>query len=210
MFAVTIDVSVRRIALSLLVALIAAASAGHGASAQDISQRGMSPVTGGPQARKQAPSPASALPGENAGSDRVIPAEHSAADMSPTESLFDAVVRGDLAAARDAIARGADFTAHNELGQTPLDESIDLGRNNITFMLLSMRVGPSDSATAAAPQAKAAAAASVKPQAKQVSAPASTAPIAKPTPAPAQATAAPASNNPGVPNPQRGFLGFGG
>ena len=41
--------------------------------------------------------------------------------------------------ARDAISRGADLQGHNILGMTPLELSVDLGRNDISFMLLSMR-----------------------------------------------------------------------
>jgi ankyrin repeat protein len=136
----------------------------------------------------------------------VIPAEHAATDMSPNDTLFDAVNRGDLTAARDAIARGADFNARNELGQTPLDESIDLGRNNITFLLLSMRPSPGDSIAPAAPgkpgtpRQTAAAPAAARPSVQSVSVP----------PAAPKPAAAPVASNPGTPNPQRGFLGFGG
>ena len=41
----------------------------------------------------------------------------------------------------DAISRGADLRGHNLLGMTPIELSIDLGRNDISFMLLSMRGG---------------------------------------------------------------------
>ena len=60
-------------------------------------------------------------------------------DIGPTVALFDAINRGDGLAARDAINRGADMNGHNILGQTPLDLSIDLNRNPITFLLLSLR-----------------------------------------------------------------------
>lgn len=59
--------------------------------------------------------------------------------LSPTDELFDAINRGDMATVRDALSRGADLTATNELGLTPLDLSIDLNRNDISFLLLSMR-----------------------------------------------------------------------
>ena len=61
--------------------------------------------------------------------------------MEPTEALFDAINRGDIGTARDAISRGADLHGHNVLGMTPLELSVDLGRNDISFMLLSMRGG---------------------------------------------------------------------
>ena len=59
--------------------------------------------------------------------------------MQPTDALFDAINRGDIATARDAISRGADLQGQNILGMTPLELSIDLGRNDISFLLLSMR-----------------------------------------------------------------------
>jgi hypothetical protein len=59
--------------------------------------------------------------------------------LSPTDALFDAINRGDTAAAQDAIKRGADLSARNSLGLKPVDSSIDLGRNDITFLLLAQR-----------------------------------------------------------------------
>ena len=82
------------------------------------------------------PSGVGAQPDEDAA---VIPAERLAAEMSPNDALFDAINRGDLAAAKDALSRGAQLDAHNVLGQTPTDAAIDLSRNDITFLLLSMR-----------------------------------------------------------------------
>jgi hypothetical protein len=88
--------------------------------------------------KPQEPPPAipGAQPDENAA---VAPADKIAAEMSPNEALFDAISRGDLAAAKDSLNRGAQLDAHNVLGQTPIDASIDLDRNDITFLLLSMR-----------------------------------------------------------------------
>jgi hypothetical protein len=88
--------------------------------------------------KPQEPPPAipGAQPDENAA---VAPADKIAAEMSPNDALFDAISRGDLAAAKDALNRGAQLEAHNVLGQTPIDASIDLDRNDITFLLLSMR-----------------------------------------------------------------------
>jgi ankyrin repeat protein len=59
--------------------------------------------------------------------------------MPPTDALFDAINRGDIAAARDALNRGADLNGVNVLGMTPMELSVDLGRNDISFLLLSMR-----------------------------------------------------------------------
>jgi hypothetical protein len=59
--------------------------------------------------------------------------------MPPTDALFDAINRGDILAARDALNRGADLNGVNILGMTPMELSVDLGRNDISFLLLSMR-----------------------------------------------------------------------
>ncbi|HYF07840.1 MAG TPA: ankyrin repeat domain-containing protein, partial [Acetobacteraceae bacterium] len=52
---------------------------------------------------------------------------------------FDAINRGDLAAARDAVGRGADLDSRNVLGLTPLESAIDQGRYEIYFYLVSAR-----------------------------------------------------------------------
>ena len=84
--------------------------------------------------------PPPAIPGAQPNADSVvIPAEKVAAEMSPNDALFDAINRGDLGAAKDALNRGAQLDAKNVLGQTPTDAAIDLSRNDITFLLLSMR-----------------------------------------------------------------------
>ncbi len=96
---------------------------------------------------EKAPEPPPAIPGaqpdENAA---VVPADRLAAEMSPNDALFDAISRGDMAAAKDALNRGAQLDSKNVLGQTPIDASIDLDRNDITFLLLSMRPAPGASA----------------------------------------------------------------
>ena len=79
-----------------------------------------------------------ALPGA-----RSVPApadrSNAALNLRPNEALFDAVNRGDIGSAREALNRGADIEARNVLGATALELSVDLGRNDITFLLLSMR-----------------------------------------------------------------------
>ncbi len=70
--------------------------------------------------------------------------------MNPTDELFDAINRGDLAAAQDAVARGADLNGHNVLGMTPVQLSVDLGRNDITFLLLSAGGGEAAPSSASA------------------------------------------------------------
>jgi ankyrin repeat protein len=124
--------------------------------------------------------------------------------MEPNEALFDAINRGDIATARDALSRGADLHAHNILGMTPLELSIDLGRNDISFMLLSMRAA--DDTRPSQPRQARAAKPEPKPPARQ----------AKRAPSRAVAASAPAvsqtarlfSGDGGTPNPNAGFLGF--
>jgi len=140
-----------------------------------------------------------ALPGAKAATP-AAPATKLATDMAPNEALFDAINRGDLAAARDALNRGADMTSQNILGMTALDLSVDLGRNDITFLLLSMRTdekhapGPAANAVLIAKQAP-----SKAPAAKAVKVS-----VAEPAPMAPRLFA----NDGGTPNPAAGFLGF--
>ena len=84
--------------------------------------------------------PPAAIPGAEPDPDSaVIQSDRVAAEMSPNDALFDAINRGDLSGAKDALNRGAQLDAKNVLGQTPTDAAIDLSRNDITFLLLSMR-----------------------------------------------------------------------
>jgi hypothetical protein len=85
-----------------------------------------------------AKAPPPAIPGAIS-SGTPAPPLKSAAEMSPNDALFDAINRGDAGGARDAMNRGAQLDAHNVLGQTPLDAAIEANRNDITFMLLSLR-----------------------------------------------------------------------
>ena len=97
------------------------------------------PVVGTSQGsiHKEAPPPA--LPGARTTDNDPAPADRPASEMKPTDALFNSVNRGDITSARDAIARGADLDAQNVLGLTPIDLAVDLGRNDITFLLLSLR-----------------------------------------------------------------------
>jgi ankyrin repeat protein len=139
--------------LAVSVALIAGFAIAAAAFAPPVMAQQVAPAMKSARKPSAPPSsaPPSALPGAQLGADRVVPSDKSAADMSPTDALFDAVTRGDISAAQDAINRGADFNARNVLGLTPLDESIDLGRNNITFLLLSLRGASDVSAAQSAP-----------------------------------------------------------
>jgi ankyrin repeat protein len=146
--------------------------------------------------------PPPALPGSGPGK-ATAPLTRVPTDMEPNDALFDSINRGDIATARDAISRGADLHARNILGMTPLELSIDLGRNDISFMLLSMRAGD-DTRPAQAQRAAAA-----KDNAKQPVRQAKKASPRPVTPAPAaQQTARLFSGDGGTPNPNAGFLGF--
>lgn len=169
---------------------------------------------------REAPPPA--LPGAaHSGGDAALP-DRPTSEMAPTEALFDGINRGDIGTVRDALARGADLGQPNVLGLTPIDLSVDLGRNEITFLLLSMRgaVAPSG------PGPKNSAAGKGRPTAGRAMA--DTSPERASTRTAAEARAertqgralsasadAPPSRqyvnrDPGTPVPQAGFLGFGG
>lgn len=167
-----------------------------------------------PQPKAEKPPPA-ALPGAASRSGTAAPAQ-GAPIVDPTEALFDAINRGDITAARDAVDRGADLGGQNVLGMTPLDESIDLGRNDITFLLLSLRHGEVRM-TGKEQAASASAAASSLTRAAAKSAPAKTGAQrvvsrqaqVRPARTPAAPPLAQQMADTGTPNPQAGFLGFG-
>src|SRR5689334_9133783 len=124
----------------LPVLLLAAAVLSPGlARAQIMAGPGLSGHNPGAEAEKPKPPPPEALPGARTDKERVAPPDRSTSDMSPNEALFDGINRGDIAAVRDAIDRGADLKGPNVLGLTPIELSIDLGRNDISFLLLSLR-----------------------------------------------------------------------
>jgi hypothetical protein len=149
--------------------------------------------------------PPPALPGAGSGAG-AAPLTHVPADMEPNDALFDAINRGDIASARDALSRGADLHGRNILGMTPLELSVDLGRNDISFMLLSMRAADD----AQPPQAKPATTAKSEPksqvrQAKRVPAHPAAPVVAT---EPANRNARLFAGDGGAPNPNAGFLGF--
>ncbi len=148
-----------------------------------------------------------AIPGSKPRGD-AAPSTHAIGDMQPTDALFDAINRGDIASARDALNRGADQSGVNVLGMTPMELSVDLGRNDITFLLLSMRgedSGRGSRAASHAPDTKTAAPAKVA----KAPAPASHA-VATIAPAATKPRATPKlfANDGGTPVPSAGFLGF--
>lgn len=168
---------------------------------------------GTPSAAAPAVVPPPALPGAASRADTVAPATQIPTDMSPDDALFDAINRGDIAAARDALSRGAELDAHNLLGMTPMELSVDLGRNDISFLLLSYRGADSSPADAtpagAAPdQANAAATASgSKAVGGKSAARATVVPVKAVVPVAPQ-TPRLFANDGGTPVPGAGFLGF--
>ncbi len=138
------------------------------------------------------------LPGVRNNPTAVAPALRSPTDMAPTEALFDAINRGDLAVARDAVMRGADLNARNALGLTSTELAVDLGRNEIAFLLLSLRAetdrGARDASTAAAAS---------RPVNDRKPQPVRAAPV-QPTPTTPRLFA----GDGGTPIPSIGFLGF--
>ena len=181
----------------LVLAVLAASALPAAAQTGGVNNPGSNPFTQNPEADKaRVVRKPTGLPGARSGT-VVAPAEKSAAEMRPTEALFDSVNRGDIAAARDAIGRGAELEGRNILGLTPLELAVDLGRNDITFLLLSMR----GAVSGPAPEP-------VRSTARPAAAPR---PVA--APAPIRAAAVPVRQrgaDPGTPAPQAGFLGFGG
>jgi ankyrin repeat protein len=150
-----------------------------------------------------AAAPPPALPGAGSSGGGAAPLTRVPADMEPNDALFDAINRGDIATARDALSRGADLHAHNILGMTPLELSIDLGHNDISFMLLSMRAA--DEARPSQPKQARAARPEPKQPVRQSKRAPSRAVAASPT---ATQTARLFSGDGGTPNPNAGFLGF--
>ena len=176
------------------------------------------PLFHGSKAKGSAPPPPSALPGARA-SKTVAPAAPDATGMDPTAALFDAINRDDVAAARDALSRGAALQADNVLGMTPLQLSIDLGRNDITFLLLSMGAGNAAASGEGGPPHGGAPAVGTAGGhgvlARRMGAPAGTPARTHPVRAPVVArVAAPMpvadrfAGNGGTPVPSAGFLGF--
>ena len=160
------------------------------------------------------------LPGAGSGPSGAIPSDKPVSSMSPNDELFDAITRGDMAAARDAVSRGADLEARNILGLTPIDAAVDRGRNDIAFYLLSARASfrPSNPSSpppreAAAPRSGASRPAAASREAARGHAPASPREAASPRPtrtADQAPTGRAPGGNGGTPRPEAGFLGFDG
>jgi len=163
--------------------------------------------------QKPAEPPPDAIPGSKPKLP-AAPATRPVGDMQPTDALFDAINRGDVAAARDALNRGADMNGVNILGMTPMELSVDLGRNDISFLLLSMRGEDGNRGSRALgrdtrltnPVSKTAAGTSSGPG-RAVPGKAARAPNPQMTAKPA-ATPKLFANDGGTPLPSAGFLGF--
>ena len=172
--------------------------------AQGLSPGAFNPVGSKPPSARTAVVPPPAVPGSRAEPSAVAPASPTSLDMPPTEALFDAINRGDMVVAKDAVSRGADIQGRNILGLTPIELAVDLGRNDISFMLLSLRGDSGARRPAAAEPSKAENAAATRAERNQRNKAAAAAP---PLPAAPQ-TARLFAGNGGQPIPQAGFLGF--
>jgi hypothetical protein len=144
-----------------------------------------------------------AVPGAKSDPSLVAPATKLPSEMNPTDALFDAINRGDITVARDAINRGADLEGRNILGMTPMELSIDLSRNDIAFLLLSMR-GADSASSREPPPAKGAKQQPIREV--RMKAP----PLPRVAAPPPPRVAKLFSGDGGTPVPQSGFLGFSG
>ena len=178
-----------------------------------IQNPGFRPGMGGgkPRGSNREASPP-ALPGARAEPTAVAPASKTAMDLPPNEALFDAVNRGDLAGAKDAINRGADTNGRNVLGLTPLELAVDLGRNEISFLLLSLRGGSgyttSRGPAGQAPKPPTRAERLAADRAERAERQTRARPVASPAAPAAPQNARLFTGNGGAPVPQAGFLGF--
>lgn len=158
------------------------------------------------------------LPGAQTDPDRVAPADRPGSEMRPTEALFDAINRGDITAARDAINRGAEMNGRNILGFTPVELAVDLGRRDIAFLLLSLRGSETRPEARGARPATAANAQTQAQQERAAKLEAQRAEAARRAAARVAPTTGPAvpqgprlfAGDGGAPVPDAGFLGFGG
>lgn len=200
------------LACTTLAALGLAGASAHaqGMMGRDLMHQGAKPMYKAPNRQPAEEAPPPALPGAQP-SAPIAPRETAPSAMDPNTALFDAINRDDIVAARDAINRGADLHATNVLGLTPLDASVDLGRKDITFLLLSLR--GADSGGAPPPAATASLPASQARPAPVERLATRHAPRHRTTEAAPVREAAPRTpklfaGNGGTPIPQAGFLGF--
>jgi len=167
---------------------------------------GAGPGAGSQQNGRPGPRRPSALPGTRTEKNEPAPASRIASDMAPNEALFDGINRGDMVYVRDAISRGADLNSRNILGLTPVDLSVDLGRTDITFLLLSMRgSGGNGPPTGTGQSVKSLLQAAAKAELKPAKAARAARDVAPAPPSKPKLFA----NDGGAPIPNAGFLGFG-
>lgn len=201
------------------------------AQAQTPSLLNPGPVVGTARPAPPPPPAPPGLPGAVGNTGTPAPPPAAESGLSPTDALFDAINRGDLGAAREAIGRGAQLDAKNLLGMTPLELAVDLNRNDIAFLLLSIEhegraaassagaspalsVPPAPAAVPTTPAAAKAAPGTLDAN-ESVAAlllagqPAPGTPIARPAPPHGAEPAALPPSGSGSPNPAVGFLGFG-
>jgi hypothetical protein len=163
--------------------------------------------------------PPPALPGlQYRKAPEAIPADPNVV-LSPTEGLFDAINRGDIRAARDAVNRGADLDARNVLGLRAEEAAVDQNRSDILFFLLSVRGGvrPATQGPDATQAAAAAAARPARPPrgSRQARNPDEPTPAGPPADRAMPKVVEKAPRNPrlwagggGTAQPDAGFLGF--
>jgi len=152
-----------------------------------------------PQARTPDIAPAG-LPGAGNAPVATGPNLQKPSIADPTQALFAAVNSGDYNAAQDAISRGANLTAQDPLGETPLDLSVSLNRTNITFLLLSARNETGGDDVISPGPAFPAGSITGHEHTPHVTPASDMSPVHE-TPV--------LGNNPGKPDPSAGFLGFG-
>lgn len=83
-----------------------------------------------------------ALPGPAAGQQ----APSRATLSNPTATLFEAILKNDIAAVRNSLAAGADIQARNEYGLTPPELAIKKGYYDIAHAILAVRKGQAEAA----------------------------------------------------------------
>ena len=203
--------------LALALALGAAAPPAFaqlaGGTGEQGSGMGMGDLAGAPklQAKPATPDIAPAgLPGVGSIAPPASgPQLQKPASGDPSQELFTAINNNDYASAQDAISRGADLNAKDQFGETPLDLSIALNRNNITFLLLGTRnelATQGLGGTMGAPW-------TLNNTPISGTKPAGYRSVRAVVPAEAQTRSTPHSaiqaSSTGTPDPQAGFLGFG-
>jgi hypothetical protein len=162
-----------------------------------------------PSDQQAAPPPA--LPGA-VGADQITASSVAIDNENPTKVLFSAINQGNYAEARAAVSRGADLRAKNTLDETPIQLSVELGRNDITFMLLSVLHENRGVSTGVSLPINAAARLPTPHghSIRRVTQGPASMPSRHPDDAPGLTMTAPARSNPaGIAAPSKGFLGFG-